>query len=203
MTIAGMAIVIVQLWREVGPLRNEVTARRAEMGELFITDPNKAHAIGVDWNRDGVWRWRLYLPERPHRGNTWAVRTYFGNQAAFPSEDLEDWLAAIRAGERRQWSSIGGIRDGETTFEILLAKDGDGWFLQDESDGAKERVPKAFNAWLDEPDQWFPISKVLSSSQTVYENGEPIVLLCIQRANDSRTNSAGADTIVVWIEEHH
>jgi hypothetical protein len=198
MALLACGITIFRLWREVGPLRAELTARRAEMGELFITDPNKAHAIGVDWNQDGVCRWRLYLPDGPD----WAIRTYIGNQPAFAGDDLQKWLAGPRSGKGRQFSSIGGIPRGrEFTLEIRLAKDDDGWYLQEDK-GAKARLPQSFNAWLDESERRYPISKVLSSEQTVYPPGEPIILLCIQQANESRSGAVSGDTIVLWMEEY-
>ena len=46
-TIVAMAIVIVQLWREVGPLRTEVRQLRNQTGKLSILDPTKTHAIEV------------------------------------------------------------------------------------------------------------------------------------------------------------
>lgn len=200
MTIAGMAIVIVQLWQEVGPLREEVIQRRAEMGQLYVTDTSKAHAIGVDWDADGVWRWRIFLPERPNRGNNWIIRTYIGKHRAFAGDELEKWLAGPRTDEGIESGSGGGIRDGESTLEIKLAKDRDGWYLQQGKEN-KDRIPAEYNVWLDDPNLRFPMSKVLSSEQTIYDSGDPIVLLCIQQANDSRTNGVDGDTILVWIEE--
>jgi hypothetical protein len=63
LTIAGMAIVIVQLWREVGPLRREVQALRAEVGVLGIDDDRKIHAIQVKQPIGFQWTWRLWLPK--------------------------------------------------------------------------------------------------------------------------------------------
>jgi hypothetical protein len=205
MTILGMGIVIAQLWREIGPLRAELTARRAEMGQLFVRDTTKSHAIGVDWNDDGVWRWRLFLPPPARgKGNNWVFRTYIGKQPMFDGDDLKTWLAGPRAGKDLRYGSIGGVPAGrEFTFDVKLAKDSDGWYLQEGKGRAKERIPKSFNVWLEDPNHRFPISKVASSNQTIYEPGTPIVLLCIQRANESQNNGVDGDTILVWIEEHH
>src|SRR5687767_8697943 len=62
-TIAGMAIVIVQLWREVGPLRVEVRRLRDETGVLSVDDPTKIHAIQVQTENDLTWKWRVWIPE--------------------------------------------------------------------------------------------------------------------------------------------
>ena len=59
MTIVGMAIVIVQLWREVAPLRAEVRRFRDEMGQLTISDPSKFHAIEVRTSDKMIWKWRI------------------------------------------------------------------------------------------------------------------------------------------------
>ncbi len=124
------------------------------MGQLFVTDANKAHAIGVDWDQDGVWRWRLFLPERPGQSNNWAIRTYVGKQPAFAGDDLKKWISAPRTR-----GSKGGIADGELTLQIKLARDSEGWYLQN-GKGRKERIPKAYSDWLDDPNRRFPISKV-------------------------------------------
>ena len=44
LTIAGLSIVVVQLWREIGPLRQEIRRYRNEIGELTIYDEiGRAH----------------------------------------------------------------------------------------------------------------------------------------------------------------
>jgi hypothetical protein len=198
-TIVAMAIVIVQLWREVGPLRVELAARRGEMGQLFIADNQKAHGIGVDWDKDGTWRWRLYLPETPFRASRWRTRTYVGKHSPFVSDDIANWLAGPRAR-----GSIGGARYGrEFTLEITLSKDEMGWYLQKGKDGRKERIPKEYDVWLNDPKHRFPVSMVPHSEQRVFEHGEPIVLLCVQTASESSSDPAGGDTILIWIEEEN
>jgi hypothetical protein len=62
-TIAGMAIVLVQLWREVGPLRAKVRQLRNKVGVLSIDDPTKVCAILVRTSPDHVWKWRVWIPE--------------------------------------------------------------------------------------------------------------------------------------------
>ena len=62
-TIAGMAIVIVQLWRAVGPLRREVETLRAEVGVLGIDDASKIHVVQVKSPGSFHWTWRIWLPK--------------------------------------------------------------------------------------------------------------------------------------------
>jgi hypothetical protein len=63
MTIAGMAIVLVQLWREVGPLRDDNRRLRDEVGELTISDPSKIHAIEVRMKEPLIWKFHVWVPE--------------------------------------------------------------------------------------------------------------------------------------------
>lgn len=63
LTIAGMAIVVVQLWREVGPLREEVHRLRNETGRLFVDDKTKLHAIQVETDSILTWKWRVWIPD--------------------------------------------------------------------------------------------------------------------------------------------
>ena len=63
MTIAGMAIVIVRLWREVGPLRREVQGLRAEVGVLGIDDDRRIHAVHIKQPGAFHWNWRIWLPK--------------------------------------------------------------------------------------------------------------------------------------------
>lgn len=63
MTILGMAIVLVQLWREVKPMRTQLRQLRDEVGRLSIDDPAKFHAIRVRSDNDYLWKWRVWVPE--------------------------------------------------------------------------------------------------------------------------------------------
>jgi hypothetical protein len=63
-TIVGLTMVIVQLWREVGPLRKEVRRLRDEMGVLTVEDPTRLHAIEVRTKDEMIWKWRVWIPER-------------------------------------------------------------------------------------------------------------------------------------------
>lgn len=62
-TIAGMALVIVQLWREMQPLHRELETLRAEFGILGIDDDRKMHAILVKQPVGFQWTWRIWLPK--------------------------------------------------------------------------------------------------------------------------------------------
>lgn len=72
MTIVGLTIVVAQLWREVGPLREEVRRLRDEVGVISVDDPAKVHVIQVDTDDDLEWKWRVWLPEN----RVYVVRAY-------------------------------------------------------------------------------------------------------------------------------
>jgi hypothetical protein len=62
MTIVGMAIVIVQLWKKVEPLESEVRALRTEVGHLTIDDDTRIQAIGVPTDDAESRRYRIFIP---------------------------------------------------------------------------------------------------------------------------------------------
>jgi hypothetical protein len=72
MTIVGMAIVIAQLWREVGPLREEVHRLRNETGVLVVDDPTKIHAFQVKTRDELTWKWRMWIPA----GRSYVIRSF-------------------------------------------------------------------------------------------------------------------------------
>ena len=63
MTIVGLAIVVALQWREVGPLRRELKALRAEVGVLDIDDESKVHVVQVKEPGNFRWNWRIWLPK--------------------------------------------------------------------------------------------------------------------------------------------
>jgi hypothetical protein len=62
MTIFGMAIVIVQMWREIGPLRHDVGRLRTEQGLIVLEDKTRVHAIQLQALDENVWKYRVYVP---------------------------------------------------------------------------------------------------------------------------------------------
>jgi hypothetical protein len=62
-TIAGMAIKIVQLRLEVDPLRRDLRTLRKAIGQLSIDDASQVHAIAVPSLDSLTWRWRVWIPQ--------------------------------------------------------------------------------------------------------------------------------------------
>ena len=90
MTIVGLTIVLAQLWREVGPLREEVRRLRDEVGVISVDDPAKVHVIQVDTDDDLEWKWRVWLPEN----RVYVIRAY-GDKVpteGYPNSGGSIWL---------------------------------------------------------------------------------------------------------------
>jgi hypothetical protein len=163
LTIVAMAIVIVQLWREVGPLRSEVRELRNEVGLLSIEDKSKLHAIEVRTNQDLFWKWRIWVPE----GMKAKLKFFCGHAPlkGYPAATaVKDQL---RSGE--QWVSISFqkitgtddwrcvLQDFGSTMYLPIPKS-DRWFVGPQADwycegvGTKSKVdddedgPKTFFA---------------------------------------------------------
>lgn len=62
-TIIALSITVTMLYREVGPMRQELKRLRSEVGELHIEDPRKLHAVRVETDQNLDWKWRIWVPE--------------------------------------------------------------------------------------------------------------------------------------------
>jgi hypothetical protein len=61
--IVALSVTVAMLYRELGPLREEVSRLRNEVGELNVEDPTKLHAIRVETDNELEWKWRIWIPE--------------------------------------------------------------------------------------------------------------------------------------------
>jgi hypothetical protein len=105
MTIVGLVIVVAQLWREVGPLREEVRRLRNETGRLFVEDKTKLHAIEVETDNELTWKWRVWIPEN---------RTFVVH---FTGENIPDGFP------QRNRMSIGLSEPGEQVITYRIQRD--------------------------------------------------------------------------------
>lgn len=135
-TIVGLTMVIVQLWREVGPLRKEVRQLRDEVGVITVEDPSRLHAIEVRTKDEMIWKWRIWVPE----SSKTVLKFLWGN---VPLEDYPP-VADITSDELRpgeQWITITvqkapGIdkwqyvleRSRDSDFTVPISEDKQ-WFL--------------------------------------------------------------------------
>jgi len=142
MTIIGMAIVMVQLWRKVSPLREEVrqlndqnSLLRDELGDLTIEDRMKFHAIQVRTDNPMKWRWRVWIPPGPGA----EIKIVWGDirKSGFPGRYAN--MLEIPPGEHAVTLSIRRddrepepkwfyhLESTETSLDAEL-KDGEHWF---------------------------------------------------------------------------
>ena len=63
MAIVGMAIVMVQKWRESDAQRREIGRLRDELGYLSIDNENMIYVKQIDVNEPDTRRFRIYLPK--------------------------------------------------------------------------------------------------------------------------------------------
>jgi hypothetical protein len=137
--IVGLSIVVIQLWREVAPLRAEVRKLRDLTGVLTIEDPSKAYAIQVRALDDLTWKWRVWIPAGQH-----VLANYHWGQVprdSFPQSD-----GAIQLNEGDNWVTISARKDpSDGSWKGVLATEGgrnsspigqDQWWLE-ESHGAE------------------------------------------------------------------
>jgi hypothetical protein len=132
MTIVGLAIVVVQFWLEIRPLRNEVRDLRNEVGRLSIDDDSKLHAIEVRTGEEHMWKWRAWVPE----GENVELHSQWGKvprigvpafQNTLALESGEQWitLTAKRDQESGQWVSSLSTRQGSVG---AIIQPGEHWF---------------------------------------------------------------------------
>ena len=118
--IAGMAIVITQLWREVGPLRKEVRMLRDETGRLSIEDESKLHAIAVRTADDLTWKWRVWVPE----GQRVTVHSQWGN---VPRQGVPVQHNMVTLSPGEQWVMLTARRDRDDRHWEEKLETGGGW----------------------------------------------------------------------------
>jgi len=108
MTIVGLAIVVVQLWREAEPLRAELRGLRDEVGRLSIDDPAKPHAMQVRTGDKFAWKWRIWVPE----GQKYRVKVAMQDIPATGFSTSNGMIALDKSGET--WIEYRISRDPKT-----------------------------------------------------------------------------------------
>jgi len=171
-TIVAMAITIVQLWREVGPLRKEVRGQRAELGYLTVDDPANAYAISVDSPGEKKWKWRLYLPA----GRQHFLHCYTGNLPSSPYFDRAFNKKCFDAAKRAGTTNSGTIDSGEFTLEAILTRESGRWVFRIPSIGSMSD-PQWSGDWLTKARSWQLSSDVGAKGQIEFKPGEPILSL--------------------------
>lgn len=216
-TIFGMTVVIVQFWREVGPLRTEVRNLRAQTGQLTFDDPSKIHALAVhEVDADyKSWKWRVYLPKN---------RKYYLHVACGQIDEK-----AIP-----KWGEGGGgsttrLESGEQIIQAAIRKDDQGnWIVHELANevmddgvlkhGQSGAVPiGAGGKWLNGPGG-LASSGVLDLTQESFEADKPLELVRMRaekftpqfpNSSDPKLTNVGTnsspqgptDGVLIWIDE--
>jgi hypothetical protein len=187
-TIIGMAIVIAQLWHEVGPLRKEVRDLRNEVGRLSIDDPTKVHAIEVRTNEQHSWKWRVWVPENEKV----SFHTKWGNvpRTGVPANCPP---APLAPGE--QW----------ITMRVMQDQQSKEWFAQYETNGS------GFGLRIKNEDCWWNWSKdammaegVQNQSVAQLDPKEPLILTRYRTVPSGNSDDLRVDAptpgFIIWLE---
>lgn len=213
-TIVGLLIVIVQQWREIGPLRAEVRRMRNELGYLLVDDPSRAYVIGMRSFENDSWKWRIYLPP----GGKYALCERSGRFPSRATHSEDSWFDEVRNSASGMGSTSFNM-EGEFVLEGRLIKEGDSWvFVTDRinmEDGrvissirSRITVEPASGDWLSDRRARINFSDT-SPEQKCFQQGKPILLLNMVRPEitelpngsfDSEVPQGEADGFAIWIE---
>ncbi len=157
MTIVALAICVIQLWREVGPLRAEVRRLRDEVGVLVVDDKSKIHIIRVNIRDELAWKWRIWIPQGK------AIEVHY-------TDDIGSKAGATASGSIATSSGSIWLREaGENVVEFRIDKDRrtDRW--NGTLHATNDRVGKYEQPWV----TWSATSTTSSGIGTKTESFEP------------------------------
>jgi hypothetical protein len=204
MTIVGLAIVVVQLWREVGPLRAQVRGMRSELGLLNIDDPAIAQAIQLGGGEPDRWKWRIYLPPS-------GQYTLFVYSGMIPPRDFRqgrNWYDEVRQSGS---GSAESINSGEFVLNVELLKAGEQWQIVTSRGNHRSVSTMSVDGnWLSQMVGRGVTSSIGPDAATKVRPGEPIHLMTLLEPESTKngntttfsTPTGPASGIVVWIEQH-
>jgi hypothetical protein len=189
MTILGMALAIVQLWRELVPLRAELRQLRDETGRLSISDPQKMHAIGVRTNEPLLWKWRIWVPE--------GAKVFLGAK----------WGDVPATGVPTN-AQMDQLDPGEQWIEMRVDQDpkDNSWRASLESKRWKHPIPlPPESCWWTWPNAGLMIDGVLFETGSEGKPGEPFIVTRDRRdqSNGSvqlQSSKAPSAGFIIWLE---
>jgi hypothetical protein len=184
MTILGMAIVIIQQWKLIKPMRDELTMLREETGRLSIEDRTKFHAIKVRTDGEYLWKWRVWIPDgREYQLN---IATQDIPKDGYPSGN----------------GMITLDKPGESWIEYRIAKDPDGKNWMDKLSTPSGSVGSSSQPWVTWSRKMSTGGGVDHKTQ-VFESGKK-VLLARHRVSKKATNSTQIEDpsagFMIWLE---
>jgi hypothetical protein len=184
MALVACGITILMLWREVGPLREEVRRLRDEAGMLVVDDPTKVHAIEVNTRDELTWKWRVWIP----KGRTYIVR---GNGGGIPME-----------GFPKDGGSMPIYEPGEHVigYEIDRDRTNGQWYGKTTLAGTGS-VGKDHQPWVEWTSRTSTGGGVPKSAQS-FETGEHIELIRhrVSQASDSSKIEDPSAGFMIWLE---
>ena len=206
-TIVCLLVALWTTWRrqqeatsEAKMLRDEIQKYRDEMGYLTITDPSKAHAIGVPAHRNLQWQWRVYLPEN----RRFQLHVVTGG---VPKE-------GVAGRGRGSGSTTSTFRSGESLIYAEVQKDRNGQWVFHVEEGIAAGsstigIHQTHERWIEGGAGWSTQHVNPGQTQT-FEPGEPIVLLRLRVTEIIEKTEGGmvtrratdepCDGLMVWIE---
>jgi len=194
--IVALVLTVVQLYRELSPLRAEVKQLREETGQLAISDPDALQAIAVETYSDWAWKWRIWIP---------AGKAYSVHYIASDIPERREYPRATRSfdlpteQEGREVVLTARIDRRPTgEFRLALSRGGMTSYLP---------VPEVASGWLTEGPKGSSHWGVATSQQTA-KLEEPFVLVGIRAFMESPTGSipptpepATTQGVLVWMVE--
>jgi hypothetical protein len=190
LTIFAMAIVIVELWREVRPLRDELVQLRNETGRLSVDDPTKIYAIEVRTNDPLLWKWRVWVPQGP----TVIARNYWG---PIPASGMPAVAGSIHLKPGENW----------VTLRAHPSATGTTWSAYLETEGS------SVGMGIQPADRWWDWSTTSSSADGVgYSTSMParesdrVLVLkrmrvsSVTSSNPSSQSAAKTTGFMAWLE---
>lgn len=186
MTIIGLVIGVVQLWREVRPVRAELRRLRDEVGALSIEDASKPCAIRVRTNDEYTWKWRVWIPE----GRSYLLK--------YTSEDIP------RSGFPSNHGMITLSEPGEMWVEYRIAPDphSSAWMDKLSTKGGAS-VGSSQQDWVKWRKRTGTGEGGVSETTQVFEPGKTIVL-ARQRVSEKATDSSKIEDpsagFMIWLE---
>jgi hypothetical protein len=188
-TIDGLAIVVVQLGREVGPLRKEVRRLRDEVGELSIENDTRIHAMQARTKDPLTWKFRVWVPE----GQTAVVKAHWGD---VPRAGVPEANAGVQLELGEQW----------ITYRVDHSSVLNSWSVNLEAPGGLSgQTIQDEERWWEWPRPAAIWGTGVQHATGVFEDGQDVFILKRWRVADTNNasdiekmeTSAG---FIIWLE---
>jgi hypothetical protein len=161
-TIAGMAIKIVQLRLEIDPLRRDLHMLRKAIGQLSIDDESKVHAIAVPSHDSLTWRWRVWIPQ----GRQVTLHYQWGN---VPRKGVPSKRSSVTLSPGEQSITLSAMQVGIRASEIEVTLDASGGMVGDST--------RSSDRWLLGSESYITTFEGVPWSTYVASENEKVIVL--------------------------